>query len=263
MLQGLNPTLLGLIPKEGLILILGGIGSGKSALAYKIAEVMHFTLNKPVYAFGFPEDKSHTLPDFIQPVQSVEFPEKSIVLSDESYLQFHSRSFMAEQSKFMDVFTGLVRQKAILAVYVSQTARKLDVGIVSSAQLVLIKKPSILQIRLDRSEMRGILNTALEAFQNSKGDHKKHVYAIGEHYEGFIINANDLPSFWSDELSRVWKGVSLESVFTQSGEAKEAKRRSRRKRQEKIISYVEDGEIKFATVDLDNLEIKEIKKRKI
>ena len=207
----INPLLFTQIPKQGLILIIGSIGSGKSALAYSILEEAYNKWGKPSYVLNMPTEKQHLLPNYIMPVED-DFPENSIVLSDEAYLSYGSRFSMSERNKFINAFTGLVRQKGILGIFVTQTARKLDVGIVSSAQVLLIKRPSILQMKLDRSELKGILSEALSYFKKSKVDSKKSVYCISDSFEGFIENSNDVPSFWSDELSNIWAGISLKGT---------------------------------------------------
>lgn len=215
----LNPTLIKLIPKTGLCLIAGGIGSGKSCLAYGILEYMHIRYpRRQIAVFGFPEDKVKTLPGWIIPLYDDEFPDGSVVLIDEAYIQFHSRESMSERSKFIDLFSGLVRQKDIFGIFISQTFRKLDIGILSSAQLILIKKPPLLQAKMDRSETRKILTEALEYFKQAtkKGyDPHKCVYAISNEKDfiGFILNSNFPPTFWSEKLSKPYRGVKLSEMI--------------------------------------------------
>ncbi|RLB10377.1 MAG: hypothetical protein DRG27_03155 [Deltaproteobacteria bacterium] len=215
----LSPTLIKLLPRTGLCLIAGGIGSGKSCLAYGILEYMHVRYpRRKIAVFGFPEDKVKTLPDWIIPLYDDEFPDGSVVLIDEAYIQFHSRESMSERSKFIDLFSGLVRQKDIFGIFISQTFRKLDIGILSSAQLVLIKKPPLLQVKMDRSEIRNILTEALECFKQAakKGyDPHKCVYAISNEKDfiGFIVNSNFPPTFWSEKLSKPYRGVKLSEMI--------------------------------------------------
>ncbi|HDH45632.1 MAG TPA: hypothetical protein ENG66_09730 [Thermococcus sp.] len=215
----LSFDLIRLIPKEGLCLIAGGVGSGKSCLAYGILEYRHLLEpRRRICVYGFPEGKRHMLPDWIEPIDNPEFPEKSIVLVDEAYIQFHSRQSMSEKSRFIDLFTGLIRQKGIFGIFISQTFRKLDIGILSSAQLVLIKKPPLLQVKMDRSELRPLLSEALSAFEKAARegyDPKKCVYAISNDLDfmGLIVNSNYPPSFWSENLSRPWLGVKLSEMI--------------------------------------------------
>ena len=213
----LNPILARMIPDIGLILIAGGIGSGKSTLAYAILEYKHLiNFKREIYVYGFPKEKIKLLPSWIKPIDTIEFPDNSIVLVDEAYIQFHSRTSGSKENKFIDLFSGLVRQKNILGIFISQTFRKLDIGILTSAQLVLIKKPPLLQAKMDRSEIRTILSEVIKEYQNAKEqgfDPHKCVYTISNDYDymGMIYNSNGLPSFWTESISKVWGGVRLQS----------------------------------------------------
>lgn len=235
-----NPVsseLLRLIPPMGICLILGSEGSGKSNLGYGIAESLKDS-GRTIVVYGLPLEKAIYLPDWIKVCSSLDFPEESIVLADEAYINWHSRGSMSSPNKFMDLFSGLVRQKDILAIYITQFSRKLDIGLVSSPRVLLIKQPSLLQMRLDRSELRPILTEATKAFKGlentaparSSARQLRNItqrmkefgadtvvsprcliatYVVSDRFEGMIENSNHSPSFWSEELSKAWKGVSL------------------------------------------------------
>ena len=215
----LSWDLIPLLPVNGLCLIGGGIGAGKSCAAYGILEYEHTrSPHRKIYVYGYPEGKKQVLPEWIQPIDTMEFPEDSVILVDEAYIQFHSRASMSKKGKFIDMFTGLIRQKNILGVFISQTFRKLDIGILTSAQLVIIKKPPLLQVKMDRSEIRTILMDALSGFQKATRDGhdpRECAYVISNEkdYMGFITGSNYPPSFWSDNLSKAWAGVSLEDTL--------------------------------------------------
>jgi hypothetical protein len=162
--------------------------------------------------YGFPLEKAPLLPDSITPITSLEFPEESVVLSDEAYITLHSRTSMSDRNRFMDLFAGLVRQKGILGIYVTQLSRKLDIGIVSAAQVLLVKKPSLLQWKLDRSELRGILGDARAAFKRlGNTDSRQCTYVLADEFEGMVRGSNQPPSFWCEALSRPYAGVPLAS----------------------------------------------------
>jgi len=216
-----SSKLLKLIPPMGIILVIGSEGSGKSNLAYGILESFK-DCGRKIFVYGLPLEKSKYLPDWIRICTDLNFPEESIVLADEAYLALHSRDSMKSSNKFMDIFSGLVRQKDILAIYVTQFSRKLDIGLVSAPRVLLIKQPSLLQMKLDRSELRSIITDAAMAFKELDTDHTEFssdtavnpkclvaTYVISDRFEGMINHSNCSPSFWSEELSKAWKGVSL------------------------------------------------------
>ncbi len=208
------------IPKKsGLCIIGGGIGSGKSCLAYGILEYLSvISPNRRIFVYGFPQGKQDKLPIWIRTITNMEFPEDSIVLVDEAYIQFHSRSSGTNVNKFIDLFTGLVRQKNIFCIFISQSFRKLDIGILTSAQLVMIKKPPILQVKMDRSELRHILSDSLQEFQSAHSSGLNiqsctYVISNDEDYIGMLYNTNKPPSFWTDDLSKAWKGINLKDTL--------------------------------------------------
>lgn len=232
-----NDRLLRLIPRMGMALILGSEGSGKSNLGYGILESLRDT-GRPIGVYGLPLDKAVYLPDWLKIFTNLEFPEGSIVLADEAYLALHSRASMSNPNKFADLFSGLVRQKDILAIYVSQFSRKLDIGVVASPRVLLAKQPSLLQMRLDRSQLRPILADATKAFKEleaklTPNEAYKQVreieakmsqlgadtevsprcliatYVVSNKFEGMIDLSNRSPSFWCEQISKAWKGVPL------------------------------------------------------
>ena len=162
--------------------------------------------------FGFPSSKVNLLPNWVTPIEDPEFPDDSIVIADEAYRQFYSRESMSDANKLADQFAGLVGQKGVLAIYLTQTARKLEIALVSGAQVFLLKKPSRLMVLLDRSALRPLLARAFDSFQASSCPPAEATYVVSDPFEGFLEHSNSPPSFWSDELSRVWRGVSMAGV---------------------------------------------------
>lgn len=196
-------------------MVIGGIGSGKSCLCYGILEYLHyFRPEIPIYVYGFPMENQDCLPGWINVCRTPNLPEKSIVLTDEAYILWHSRSSMSKTSRLMDKFAGLVRQKDILGIFVTQSLRKLDIGILSSAQLVLIKRVPYLQVQLDRYQLRPKLAEINKHFAKAREigyNIQQCTYAIcnTHDWEGMIQDSNFPPSFWCEELSKSWAGVKL------------------------------------------------------
>jgi len=241
MRKPVSDELLRQIPRVGMALILGSEGSGKSNLAYGILESLK-DFGRKLYVHGLPLEKQIYLPDWLNASSGMDFPENSIVLADEAHIMFYSRDSMSNANKYMDTFSGLVRQKDILAIYITQFARKLELGLVSAPRVLLIKQPSLLQMRLDRSALRPLLASATEAFKfiedtpappraasqlrqiekrmSELGSDTEvsprcliATYVISNRFEGMIDPSNYSPSFWSEELSKAWKGVSLTGEY--------------------------------------------------
>lgn len=244
MIGPVNEELLRLIPRVGIALILGSEGSGKSDLGYGIMEALKDS-GRPLFVHRMPLESQIYLPDYIHASMSDDLPDKSIVLADEAHIEYYSRNSQSSKNKYADTVAGLVRQKDILAIYISQFARKLELGISSAPRVLLIKQPSLLQMRLDRSGLRPILSDADAAFRRieklpaPKGFEKAQravddrlkglgsdtevsprcltaTYVLSNRFEGMVDPSNYSPSFWSEGLSKAWKGVSLKEEVTPS-----------------------------------------------
>jgi len=205
--------LLDILPQEGIILIAGGIGQGKSCLGYGIAEDLSQQDDRPIYAFNFPQAKINLLPKFITPIYDENFPEHSIVIADEAYFAFYAKDHTSEANKFMDKFSGLARQKGILTIFITQTTRKLSLAAVSGVQVMLIKCPDVMMVDLDRGQLRKRLTSALNLFTKlDAGNRQSATYVRSIDFTGLINNSNTPPSFWTEGLSRAWEDVDIREV---------------------------------------------------
>lgn len=200
-----------LVPVKGMVLAGGGIGSGKSCLVYGIVQQLH--QNDPgraVYCYNFPQDKVHLLPDFIGVTNDEEFPEGAIVVADEAYQKLYAKDHANELNRFMDVASGLARQKGILTFFITQTMRKLTLATVSGVQLTLLKCPDAMATLLDRAELRKLQQGALDAFLAVPPEEEQSAtFVFDRRHKELLRGTNVPPWFWTEELSCAWQGVSL------------------------------------------------------
>ncbi|HDD44594.1 MAG TPA: hypothetical protein ENG63_07030 [Candidatus Desulfofervidus auxilii] len=207
----ISPKLMQFIPQDGLVLIIGRRGSGKSVLAYGLLEALH--RKRQTYVYNFP--KPDLLPSYIKVINTLDFPEDSIVLIDEAYMNFPARKAMAWSNRFIDSLNGLARQKNLLIFYVSQETSRVDLNIIRGIDVLFIKALSVNQVRFERKELRSYLQRIKDLIDklNNEDLIKRSTYVscdlIGKRFEGLIINSNTPPSFWSEELSKAWRDVSL------------------------------------------------------
>jgi hypothetical protein len=70
--------------------------------------------------------------------------------------------------------------------------------------VLIIKEPEPLQIEFERREISKIIKIAVEKFHNIKDNRTKWslVYSPAHHFSGMLTN--ELPSYWSDRLSRIY-----------------------------------------------------------
>jgi len=188
-----------------IVLIIGKRGSGKSASSYRILELFRFG-PKP-YVVGVPASKRHLLPNWISIVSTIEeVPDGAIAIVDEAYIHYHARNSAAQESKEMSKIINLSRQRGQTLIFISQEARQIDINIVSSANVIILKDPGLLQLKFDRPELNPLAIKAREAFATISGDKRpwNYVYSPDADFSGLI--KNDLPSFWTPGLSRIFAG---------------------------------------------------------
>ena len=185
------------------VLILGKRGSGKSALAYSLLELFRYQL-KP-YVVGVPAEAKRFLPDWISIAPTLEdVPPGSIVLIDEAYLHYHARGSMAAASIEMSRMVNLSRQRGQTLLFVTQEARQVDRNIASSANVVIFKEPSSIQLEFERPELRQPAQEAQAQFGIVRGDKRSwsYVYAPDADFKGMV--ESQLPSFWTTKLSTLF-----------------------------------------------------------
>ncbi len=101
---------LNIIRHPSIILILGARGSGKSVSGYKILEYLRPIAD--VYVVALPRKARRLLPEWIGSVPRIEdVPPNSVVLIDESYTQFHSRTSSSHRARSLSNLINLSSQR--------------------------------------------------------------------------------------------------------------------------------------------------------
>ena len=201
------------LPLNGLIIIQGQRGQGKTSLAWKLAELKRTDKRgKRVAAFGMPEQAKKALPKWITHMHTLEEVSKakpSIVVIDEAAFVAHSRRALQESNLEWLKLIAICRHKDHLLIFVSQHSKQIDVQILADADLVIMKKPSLLHLRFSRPEFKPELEDAYNAFQNIKGDTRKHAYVVDYHNGHAKMLKCDLPKFWSEKISKAYAEMTV------------------------------------------------------
>lgn len=191
------------IVHPSVVLILGKPGSGKSALGYRLLELLQYVAD--IYVVGVPEQARSLLPECIGIVPSLEdLPNKCIALVDEAYLSYNSRGSMTAKSKAMSQALNLSRQKEQTIIFISQEAGHIDKNIVGSANVLVFKELGMLQLEFDRPQLNKLATQAKQALDSVQGNKQRwsFVYAPDNDFLGLM--ENELPSFWKPRLSRLF-----------------------------------------------------------
>ncbi len=183
------------------ITILGAPGTGKSALAHYLMEILHWKL--PTYIVGFPKNKEYLLPPWLGIVKDLDsILLGSVNLIDEAYLLYSSRESLKNDSKSMSKALGLFRQRQCTLIFVGQESRLIDRNIISSTDVLIFKDPGFLQVGFDRPELRRILCRVREEFNRINKDKRTWAYVYSPWFEGLLRCY--LPSYWSNNVSRAY-----------------------------------------------------------
>lgn len=194
---------LDLIVPPSIVLLLGGRGSGKTALGFRYLEIFRYKLVP--YVIGLPSQCAHLLPDWIGIKESLEdVPSGSISLVDEASLSNHARDWAKAESRDLYRLLNLSRQQDKTIIFIAQQGRQINLDIASSANVIALKNPGMLQSKFERPALQQIVSDAKLAFETISGDRKKwsYVYSPDPGFNGLVENI--LPTFWSQKLSRMY-----------------------------------------------------------
>lgn len=205
-----------IINHPSVMLIIGRRRFGKSALGYYIEEKIH--IEQPllkIFVVSLPVEKHHLLPEWIHPVNDVEdLPDNCVALIDEGALKYHAHKWHKKETEVMDRLISISGQRHQTFIFITHTLRKFAVTLLLDINMLLVKKPSLLQMKLERSEFRKLIEKIdLEFRKIPKDEVKSSVYIVSDDFEGFI--RNPLPSFWSEDLSEAYAGVKLKEEETE------------------------------------------------
>ena len=207
---------LDLVPHPSVVLIIGKRGGGKSALGYRILELVR-NHGEP-YVVGLPAKAHKLLPDWVGTMDRLDdVPPKAVVLVDESYLRYHSRATTAPKGRDIGSLINLSRQKEQTLLFIVQEARQLDVNIVSQMDVLAVKELSDLPKGFERPQLRTLTDKARAAFRTVQRDrrHWTWVYSEPAGFEGLV--SNELASYWTPRLSRAFVHTSSQPASQRRG----------------------------------------------
>jgi len=114
---------------------------------------------------------------------------------------------MTKFNRLMAKLVGITRQRNQLLIFATHLTRKLDVGIIYDADNLVFRQPSHLHARFERSELDPMLREADRFFRSLDEDPIRWAYVVSE--RGTFKIRVELPSFWSEGLSKAFAAISL------------------------------------------------------
>jgi len=179
-------ALLNLKEKEGaVIVILGARGTGKTEMAYRLAEF----LGKPTYAVS-PEQKPH--PSFIEDIKLEEVEEKvkpnSTVIFDDLPIYFSNRSYNESLTRELEKIIPMVRhERKWHIIFSSQSAAQADRYILD-CDAAFLKPLGILMQDIERPNIARLYRNLIDPEFEGRDDYwiQKHCYMITREYKGIL-----------------------------------------------------------------------------
>ncbi len=179
-------------------LIFGKRGSGKSALGFRLLENIHHRAGRNCSVLGVSQK---SMPHWISSIEKIEdAPQNSAVLVDEGAISFNSRESMSKGNKSLSQLMAIARHKNLTILFITQNTGMIDRNVLKLSDLLLVKQGSLLQLEMERPEIRKFYEKAESLFKKLEGDKRQYVYMIDSDFEGAL--SHNLPSFWTENLSK-------------------------------------------------------------
>lgn len=224
------------LPDIGVACVYGHRRKGKTGMAWWLAEELH-KANRPIAAYLFPKKGKKLLPKWVKFADNIQQVKKlrgHMIVADEMAIHANAREHQSDGNKEIYKLMALAAQCDQLLVLICQHTRQLDVGLVMEPDIIIFKKPSLLHIRFARPELKPEVTEAFDRFEQARGDERGWAFVVNFHNgrKGFLRTA--LPTFWSQELSKVYAIYELD-VLTAS-DKKPSKSTKRVKKRSKSLT---------------------------
>jgi len=208
---------LDIIKPSTVSVILGRKGMGKSALAYYLTELTSIEYGLLPVVVNLPEEKRHLLPNnfVIKLLDDVKHLEDSVVIIDEGTTMLPAGQRKLEE--LVKGFVALSRQRNQIVLFIFHSSSDVGSRILRGMDVILVKEPSRRQIQFGSKDnwFGELLTEAKDNFktiEKTGGDKRGYTFIDSEEPDFRSLMPNNLPSFWSNELSKAWANVDNSSL---------------------------------------------------
>jgi hypothetical protein len=96
-----------------------------------------------------------------------------------------------------------------MILFISHHSRKLDKNAITDADRILWKEPTYAHVLFERDELHDFTVKAFDFFQSLKTDRERLKTALVLDFTTFRFMSftNDIPSYWSDQLSCLFEKI--------------------------------------------------------
>lgn len=197
-------------------LIVGDVGTGKSALAYWLLENFGEKYNLTPAVVGLPRDKQELLPSnflLLDDPSECARHERTITFIDEADLQLPIEDTKAR--KYVINFLSLPRHRKQIFLLAFHFPRLVLGRYLPFFAAFLLKRPPYLiefAGKRQNDALTEMMRRAEERFDELPDELAvlKHTYVVAPRIRWQGLVDNPLSSFWGQELSEVWSGTAVE-----------------------------------------------------
>lgn len=207
------------IPYPGVVMIMGDIRTGKTALAHEIANGVHSRRKLPAILHMPRMDEKQRAsfqritPSWMQvTTKRSQWKDKAVVIYDEAAQSAHARRSQSGDAVELDELLAIAGQREQLILFISHYSRKLDLNVCTSVHRIIWKRPTYAHQLWERDEMADFTCKAYDFFKGIKGKvaQKKACLVLDMENFGFYQCNNKLPPWWTDRLSRIFKEIQVQ-----------------------------------------------------
>lgn len=186
-------------------LILGDIGEGKTVTACSIIDELRTKHKLKTYMIDskgvvaqYPRWMKYANPE------KPRLSQDSIIFLDDAHLTHYSREWSKGKAKRIDFIARERRQSGNTIIYTTQQSRVLDINLISMASCIVFKRPSKLQLEVERPLIKKMFKRANAEL--AKVEYAKNkAYVVSNNYEGLVTVQK--PGWFTDKMSKAHSKV--------------------------------------------------------
>lgn len=171
--------------------------SGKTAFSYEFLD-WHKAEKRPEFVYKFPQPE--LLPGHItNTIDLNKVPKGSVVLIDESSMEFNQFSFNSKPSQALVDMIKVARHNDLSLIFISQNGQMLTRDVRRLVDTYILKTPSYAQLYDEVSIIKRMYQNCFMLFKAEEIPQKAfYIAEIGE------FGYADLPDYWTEEISKAY-----------------------------------------------------------